>query len=221
MLRSGVTASAARFIAALCLGIGLALPMAVGAAETSERVSKPSNEVLVFDWTRSQTAGAWSAVDDRVMGGVSRSRMRWDPLGFGSFEGRVSLENNGGFASVRALVPIPLPSQAEVLVLRVRGDGKRYALTLRTDRTFDGVAYHAGFVAPTTASPDKWEAVTLMRAAFVPRFRGRLVNAPVLQFEHARQIGLMVSDGQAGEFRLDVRSLAVRLDAATADDANR
>ncbi|HEX5697569.1 MAG TPA: CIA30 family protein, partial [Rhodoferax sp.] len=44
----------------------------------------------------------WQAINDGVMGGVSVSRMRFDSAGFAVFEGEVSLENNGGFASVRA-----------------------------------------------------------------------------------------------------------------------
>src|SRR5512145_2802076 len=43
----------------------------------------------------------WSPVDDAVMGGVSRSRLRFDSGGHAVFEGAVSLANNGGFASVR------------------------------------------------------------------------------------------------------------------------
>ena len=49
----------------------------------------------------------WQAIDDRVMGGVSASHMRHDPAGHGVFAGEVSLENNGGFASVRAPVRPP------------------------------------------------------------------------------------------------------------------
>ena len=42
------------------------------------------------------------AIDDRVMGGISRSRLRYDPAGHAVFEGLVSLEHHGGFASVRS-----------------------------------------------------------------------------------------------------------------------
>jgi NADH dehydrogenase [ubiquinone] 1 alpha subcomplex assembly factor 1 len=173
-------------------------------------MSSASSEFVLFDWTRDQTASGWSAVDDRVMGGISRSRMRWDTAGHAVFEGRVSLENNGGFASVRTVVASPIPSDKDTFMVRVRGDGKRYALMVRTDRTFEGVAYHAGFVAPASSSAtDGWTTVRLERSKFVAKFRGRLVNAPPLKLEHVKQIGFMVSDGQAGEFRLDVQTIAI------------
>ncbi len=59
-----------------------------------------SIELLRFDLPIS--VADWSPIDDAVMGGVSSSRMRHDPQGYAVFEGVVSLERNGGFASVRS-----------------------------------------------------------------------------------------------------------------------
>ncbi|MCF8169410.1 MAG: CIA30 family protein [Rhodoferax sp.] len=44
--------------------------------------------------------------------------------------------------------------------------------------------------------------------AFVPSFRGRLVQSvPALQPWAVRQMGLMISDKQAGTFRLMVKTI--------------
>ena len=56
----------------------------------------------LFDFTDPNAASAWHAIDDRVMGGISRSTLRHDPAGHAVFEGTVSLERNGGFASMRS-----------------------------------------------------------------------------------------------------------------------
>ena len=56
----------------------------------------------LFDFTDPSVASAWQAIDDRVMGGISRSTLRHDAAGHAVFEGSVSLERNGGFASVRS-----------------------------------------------------------------------------------------------------------------------
>ena len=58
--------------------------------------------IELFDFSDPRAAEAWRAIDDRVMGGVSRSRLRHDRAGHAVFEGDVSLERNGGFASVRS-----------------------------------------------------------------------------------------------------------------------
>ena len=63
--------------------------------------------------------------------------------GVGVFRGVVSLENGGGFASVRSEPQDHDLSTFDGLVLKVRGDGKRYRFRLRTSRAFDGVSYQA------------------------------------------------------------------------------
>ncbi len=57
---------------------------------------------LLFDFVDASAVHAWIAIDDRVMGGVSHSRSRHDPLGHAVFEGEVSPARNGDFASVRS-----------------------------------------------------------------------------------------------------------------------
>lgn len=61
-------------------------------------------------------------INDGVIGGVSTARVKWMP-GAMLFEGAVSLENNGSFASFRG--PLRIPAESAALLLKVRGDGKR------------------------------------------------------------------------------------------------
>jgi NADH dehydrogenase [ubiquinone] 1 alpha subcomplex assembly factor 1 len=160
----------------------------------------------LFDFHLAESTAGWSAIDDAVMGGISASRLRHDSAGHAVFEGVVSLDNNGGFASVRSR-PGELGAPGAVsYVLDVRGDGKRYKLNLRTDDAFDGVNYQAAFEAPR----DQWTTVRLPVAEFRPTLRGGVVaTAPPLDPARVRQVGLMIADRQAGAFRLAVRSIGV------------
>jgi hypothetical protein len=159
----------------------------------------------LFDFQVAESTAGWSAIDDAVMGGVSASRLRHDPAGHAVFEGVVSLDNNGGFASVRSR-PGELGAPGVLsYVLEVRGDGKRYKLSLRTDDGFDGVNYQATFETPH----EQWTTVRLPVAEFRPTFRGRVVaTAPPLEPAGVRQVGLMIADRQAGAFSLAVRSIS-------------
>jgi NADH dehydrogenase [ubiquinone] 1 alpha subcomplex assembly factor 1 len=163
-----------------------------------------SRELFRFDSAAS--VGDWSAIDDSVMGGISASHLRFDGAGHAAFEGIVSLERNGGFASVRSR-PLPLGFPGGVVyLLEVRGDGKRYKLNLRSDDAFDGINYQAGFAAP--AGP--WSVLRLPLATFAPTFRGRVLpGVPPLDSSRLRQIGLMIAERQAGPFALAVRSISV------------
>jgi len=138
------------------------------------------------------------------MGGVSQSRMRQHPDGHAVFEGVVSLDNNGGFASVRSGPLGHGMKDATVCVLEVLGDGKRYKLNLRTDDAFDGVSYQQAF-APACGV---WSSVSLPLTQFLPSFRGRSVaDAPPLHPARICRVGLMVADRQAGTFSLAIRSI--------------
>jgi NADH dehydrogenase [ubiquinone] 1 alpha subcomplex assembly factor 1 len=94
-----------------------------------------------------EAVAAWYAIDDRVMGGVSASRMVLDPKGHAVFSGSLSLVNNGGFASVRSPVMASGGAGGSACLLTVRGDGKRYKFSIRTGSEFDGISYQAGFAA--------------------------------------------------------------------------
>lgn len=149
----------------------------------------------------------WSSIDDRVMGGVSNSRLRFEKAGYAVFEGEVSLERKGGFASVRSR-PIHLGvPKTTCYWLEVKGDGKRYKLNLRTDDGFDGPNYQAVFAPPE----GQWTTIELPVQAFNPSFRGRSVEgAAPLDPLRVRQVGLMIADRQEGSFSLAVRSIQAR-----------
>lgn len=165
-------------------------------------VQQPDSIVLV-DFARPDPP-AWIVVNDGVMGGVSSSSMQITDVGTGVFSGHLSLENNGGFASVRTAIPASGLSSFAGLVLRVRGDGRRYQVRLRTDDRFDGIAYRAEF--HTIA--DTWITVAVPFADFVPTFRGYVPpGAPALDPDAVRQLGLLLADEQPGPFRLEVAAV--------------
>lgn len=144
---------------------------------------------------------AWRSIDDAVMGGVSDSRFRISAQGTGVFEGNVSLANNGGFASVRAVIGLRDLSGYPGLSIGARGDGNRYRLRLHTESSFDAIAYQAGF--DTTAG--SWTESVLPFEIFEPTFRGRRpAGAPPLDTRRIRQVGIMIADAQAGPFRLEI-----------------
>lgn len=162
--------------------------------------------MLLFDFSDPNAVAAWSSIDDRVMGGVSRSRLRQDPAGHAVFEGAVSLERNGGFASVRSSPAARGKPGAEACRIEVRGEGKRFKLSLLTDDTFDSLHYQCSF----EPAADTWQALELPLAAFRATFRGRdVVGAPALDAARIRQVGLMIADRQLGPFTLDIRRLSL------------
>ncbi|KAJ3686370.1 hypothetical protein LUZ61_015534 [Rhynchospora tenuis] len=103
----------------------------------------------------------WGALDDVVMGGVSESLFQIDPTGSetggptGLFKGVVSTSNNGGFTSIRTKnfsIPEDL-SAYDGIELRVKGNGRRYKLIVRTSTEWDTVGYTGFF----DTVKDQWQ----------------------------------------------------------------
>ena len=174
------------------------------AAETPENISTrigdipEKGEKSVFDFRESSKN--WRIINDGVMGGLSSSKFRI-AQGTAIFEGNVSLENNGGFASVRSRPEDTDLSGSQGILLRVRGDGKKYAFRLRTTASFDGVSYQHRF----KTVKNKWITVDIPFTAFKPVFRGRIVkDAKPLDLKLIKTVGFLISDKQTGAFRLEI-----------------
>ena len=154
---------------------------------------------LLLDFSIPELVTQFGVVNDSVMGGASTSRLR--PAADAMvFEGDVSLENNGGFASFRG--PVKFPAFAAAILLTVRGDGRRYRLTLKLDDSTGTSQYQAAFIAPR-----EWQTLRFEAADFAASFRGRPVSAPPLRFVDARYVGLLISDKQSGVFKIALKDI--------------
>lgn len=161
---------------------------------------------VVFDFSDASAVQARTAIDDRVMGGVSRSSLERDPAGHAVFKGTVSLERNGGFASVRSSAADRGQPGSTACLIDVHGDRKEFKLSRLTDNGFDSLNYQASFI-PTG---NDWHSVQLPLAAFRASFRGRDVpGAPALDAARIRQVGLMIAARQGGPFTLDIRRISL------------
>jgi hypothetical protein len=76
--------------------ISAAILLALSSRVATEEALRP-----LLDFAGPEAAQQWQAVNDGVMGGVSDGRFKITDAGTLEFSGTLSLENNGGFASVR------------------------------------------------------------------------------------------------------------------------
>ena len=160
---------------------------------------------VVIDFSVEDEPSRWMRVNDGVMGGLSTSSLSSTGDGTCQFSGNLSLENNGGFASVRSRSADLGLDGAKGLSVRVRGDGNTYKLRVRMNGQFDGVSYEVRF--PTTVG--EWTEASFEFDEFKPTWRGRGVpGAPELDPAKVRSVTFMISDKQAGSFRLELGQLA-------------
>ncbi len=161
-----------------------------------------SGETLLFDFSTLQNMNDWLIVNDGVMGGLSQSRFALSDRNTAVFSGNVTLENNGGFASTRTKAMQFQMDGYKGILIRVKGDGKKYQFRLRTDNRFDGVSYRYQF----ETKKDQWQTISVPFDKCVPVFRGRILRdvGPVSP-KDIRQLGILISDNQTGEFQLEIQ----------------
>ena len=156
---------------------------------------------FIYNAESGDTLDNWLVINDGVMGGMSRSTLGQDDEGHLHFSGRVSLENNGGFCSVRhTFGPIALSDKASI-VLRIKGDGKRYQFRIKGDSNtyYNYITYFE--------TSGKWETITLRLDTFTANFRGRALNMPNFDSDQLAKVGILIGNKQAEAFELKVASI--------------
>lgn len=195
----------------------LILLLAVGAMDTAHLTSPASEERPLPNPTQLMTFADtsaepdWIAVNDGVMGGRSQSAPRI-AAGQLHFEGSLSLENNGGFASIRTVGRTFVLRNAQALVLRVLGDGRTYQLRLATDARFQRSP--VSFAASFNTTEGRWTEVRIGFDQLQPTWRGNRLDGPPFDPARIEEIGLLIGDRRAGPFALSVDWIGVERGSA-------
>lgn len=162
-------------------------------------MSEPT-EIFLFDFRGGATTTDWEVVCDDVMGGISTGGFARGTEGMAVFSGEVSLANSGGFAAVRCRPRLFNLASFPTLVVKARGDGRRYRFTFRVMPSFDYILHQATFVTQA----GQWLEHRFSFSDFISTFRGRiLTDAPAPDLTRIASLGFLVADRQAGPFRLE------------------
>ena len=141
----------------------------------------------------------WNIVNDSVMGGRSQATLKLINNTYANFKGYLSLQNNGGFSSIRAYYPPDL-TNVKSIVLKVRGDGRKYNFGIRGN-TESWASYTHSF----DTVEGEWNEIELKIDDFYPVYRGyTLKNMPQLSEVIIKEIGIMLSDKIEGSFSIDI-----------------
>jgi NADH dehydrogenase [ubiquinone] 1 alpha subcomplex assembly factor 1 len=165
------------------------------------KVAAQDTPLPLFAFVSPEAAQNWQSVNDNVMGGVSDGRFKITPDKTMEFSGRLSLENNGGFASVRTR-PTELEINAgDTIVVRVKGEGREYILNIYTKSRRMTFSYRV----PLLTTKDEWTEVSVPLDEFIPTsFGNRVQGMGPVEPDQINSLGFMLSDKKPGPFRLEV-----------------
>jgi len=160
----------------------------------------------LFDFTGADAAKEWQAVNDGVMGGVSEGKFKITDTKTLEFFGTLSLENNGGFASVRTKAKKLGLGKGDTVVAKVRGDGREYTLNLYLNKPLMAFSYRATM----QTKKDEWIEVKVPLDKFVATSFGSPVkDAGVMKPEEVNALGFMLSEKKVGPFKMEVEWIKV------------
>ena len=141
----------------------------------------------------------WNIVNDDVMGGISTSYLSINDEKNLIFNGNLSIENNGGFASSRLGLKKNILKGVKSFIIRIKGDGNSYKLRLSQDNR------RASYSANFKSFNDEWIDVSVSIEDFIATWRGYTYNDyPPIDSERINSLGLQISDKQEGKFKLEI-----------------
>ena len=151
---------------------------------------------LIFDFNYTAPVNDWTVVDDVVMGGRSTGQFKIDSEGHGVYSGNVSLENNGGFSSLRyQFEKIPTHENSKI-VIRLKGDGKQYQFRVKSNRN----TYYS--YTTTFKTSGDWENIIIDLKDMYPSFRGRTLNMPHFNENSIEELVFLIGNKKNESFEL-------------------
>ena len=173
-------------------------------AQSNSPASPTTTQTIRFS---ADMANPWRPLNDGVMGGLSEGDVVMHDTAM-SWKGQTRLENNGGFASVRASWSHTDLRAMDKVVIRCRGNGGPFKLTLETSERWWMPYAYASF-----SPSEEWGEVVLDVSDFgwSQAQMGDLRSVtPSKEWSDILRVGLMKYDGTAQPFELEVQSLRIR-----------
>lgn len=158
----------------------------------------------LFDFQKNTNPNDWRIVDDVVMGGRSNGNFEINEDGHGVFSGYLSLENNGGFSSVRHRPQTIVVDGAKVVRLRVKGDGKAYQFRVKA-KASDYYSYVGKF-----KTSGEWETIEIQLNSMYPSFRGRTLDFANFDQDTIEEMAFLIANKRAESFELLIDKIELR-----------
>ena len=151
---------------------------------------------IIYDFNNGKNINDWLVVDDGVMGGRSLGSFSLVKGGNGLFSGFISLENYGGFSSIRYKKKEVEIDKYKYIVLRVFGDNKFYQLRIKSKYN-DRHVYVKRFYAK-----NEWEEIKIHLDSMQPQFRGRKLRMRNFNSDSIVEFGILIGNKVEENFSL-------------------
>jgi len=154
-----------------------------------------------FPFNEKSNIKNWTIVDDQVMGGKSSGIFNLKEKGNGHFKGYVSMDNNGGFSSVKYRFNKIYAKKDSIILLKIKGDGKTYQFRIK-NKSSDRHSYIYHF--ETTKN---WQIIKLNLSDMHPSCRGKKLNIPNFDNDSFEEISFFIGNKRNEKFELEINTI--------------
>lgn len=159
---------------------------------------------IIFNFNKSSDIKNWIVIDDVVMGGKSSGSFKLNSDGYGVFLGDISLENNGGFSSVRYRFEKILINKSTKISVRIKGDGKKYQFRIKSNSA-DYYSYISSF-----STTGEWQEIEIPLKDMYPSFRGRKLDQPNFSNDTFEEITFLIGNKNKEKFQLLIDKIELK-----------
>lgn len=161
----------------------------------------PGYNQYVVDFGIEKKGGNWAVVNDGVMGGLSSSNAVLLDNSM-LFKGEVSLENNGGFASIRSDRGSIDLSEYTFVSIRYKSSGQQTAIRLLPNEMY----YQPYFKKLLEQTSGEWKTIVFSIFDFQEYALNRKLNSDLTmdKLKNIKRIGFIVNNKQSGEFEFEI-----------------
>ena len=159
---------------------------------------------IIFNFEKDANIDNWVIVNDVVMGGRSTADFHLNEEGNGFFSGEVSLENNGGFASLRYRFNEIKTKGYQIVQLKIKGDGKSYQFRVKSSK-YDRHSYIYKF-----QTNKEWQVIDIPLKKMIPSFRGYQLNIPNYDADQIEELAFLIGNKKAEKFELEIKHISLK-----------
>ncbi len=122
----------------------------------------------------------------------------------GVFKGNISIDNSGGFSSVRFLNERISVKHYSKIKVKLKGDGKSYQFRIKTN-TRDSHSY----IVPFTTNGE-WQEICFQLKDLYASFRGRKLEKPNFDAKYFEAITFLIGNKKEGHFKLMLDKIEIK-----------
>ena len=154
--------------------------------------------LVIFNFDKNSDISSWRTVDDNVMGGKSTGNFKLNEEGYGEFYGEVSLENNGGFSSLRHQFNTANVKGCTEVVIHLKGDGKNYQFRLKDDLDKRHSYIHQ------FKTSGAWQTIVIQLSEMYPAFRGNKLSIVNFSAKQVEEVAFLIGNKKEEQFKLEI-----------------